>query len=65
VTATYLATEVTDMVQHVQTAASPLAKLLRAQLTDAELGFLSERVNPIVATRAQYLRDAAASLQVV
>jgi serine/threonine-protein kinase HipA len=65
VTATYLATEVADMVQHVQTAASPLAKLLRAQLTDAELGFLSERVNPIVATRAQYLRDAAASLQVV
>jgi serine/threonine-protein kinase HipA len=63
VTPGYLATELADVVQRVQGAASSIAKLLRAQLTDEELGFLSERVNPIVATRAQYLRDAAASLR--
>jgi serine/threonine-protein kinase HipA len=63
VTAAYLAAEVIDMVQRVQAAASPLTKLLRAQLTDDELGFLSERVNPIVATRVQYLQDAAVSLR--
>ena len=62
VTPAYLATEVADLVQRVQAATHPLAKLLRAQLHDDELGFLSERVNPIVATREQYLRDAVASL---
>jgi serine/threonine-protein kinase HipA len=64
VTNAYLATEVADMVQRVQAAASPLAKLLRGQLSDDELGFLSERVNPIVATRAQYLLGAVASLRI-
>jgi serine/threonine-protein kinase HipA len=64
VSTTYLAVEVADMVQRVQTAAAPLANLLRAQLTGDELAFLSERVNPVVALRAQYLRGAEASLRV-
>ncbi len=63
ITRAYLANEVADMVQRAQAAASPLDKLLRGQLNDDELGFLSERVNPIVATRAQYLQEAAASLR--
>jgi serine/threonine-protein kinase HipA len=63
VTAAYLAVEVADMVQRVQAAAVPLAKLLRGQLDDDELGFLSERVNPVVAARAKYLQDAAVSLR--
>jgi serine/threonine-protein kinase HipA len=63
VTAAYLAVEVADMVQRVQAAAMPLAKLLRVQLDGDELGFLSERVNPVVAVRAKYLQDAVVSLR--
>jgi serine/threonine-protein kinase HipA len=64
VTPAYLTAEVADLVQRVQAAATLLAKLLRAQLTSDELVFLSERVNPVVDLRAQYLRNAAASLRV-
>jgi serine/threonine-protein kinase HipA len=63
VTMGYLAAELADMVQRVLAATQPLAKLLRAQLHSDELDFLSERVNPVIATRVQYLYDAVASLR--
>jgi serine/threonine-protein kinase HipA len=63
VTPAYLHSEINDLVQRVQAAVSPLQKLLRKQLSDNELEFLSQRVNPIVQTRVQYLQGAAQSLK--
>jgi serine/threonine-protein kinase HipA len=59
----YLATEAADMVQRMQNANRSLSKLLRQHLNDDELGFLSDRVNPVVTTRTQYLQEAALSLR--
>jgi serine/threonine-protein kinase HipA len=63
VTHAYLVAEINDLVQRVHGAAPDLAKLLRAQLNNDELDFLTERVNPVVATRVQYLQDAVAALR--
>jgi serine/threonine-protein kinase HipA len=58
----YLAQEMRQLVERAQAATPALQTLLRNTLSDEELGFLSQRVNPVVQTRVQYLLGAAASL---
>jgi serine/threonine-protein kinase HipA len=62
VTTSYLAQELTTTVQRVQQAAKPLADILVANLLDEELSFLSQRINPIIAERAELLRSAVSAL---
>jgi serine/threonine-protein kinase HipA len=62
VTPSYLAKEMKAIVQNVQRAAGPLADLLVENLLDEELTFLSQRVNSIIAERAELLQFAISTL---
>lgn len=59
VTKSYLSQEMQRMVEAVQSAANPLEKMLREKLTDEELDFLSQKVNPFIQERTQWLKSAA------
>ena len=58
----YLAGEMRAMVERTQKAAEGLVPVLGAALIADELDFLAERVNPVVAQRAVWLQEGAASL---
>lgn len=62
VTRPYLAQEMRAMVEGAERVAPDLAPVLRAALTSDELDFLAERVNSIVALRAAWLLEGAATL---
>ena len=62
VTKPYLASEMRAIVEGAQKAAEGLVPALRTALTADELDFLAERVNPVVAQRAAWLLEGAASL---
>lgn len=63
VTRPYLAREMRALALGVERAAADLAPLMRATLTADELDFLAQRVNPVIAQRAQWMGAGADSLR--
>lgn len=63
VTLTFLLSEMQALMERIQSAASALQQPLRKQLSAEELDFLSDKVNPVIHTRIDYLREGLASLR--
>ena len=63
VTRQYLAHEMRAMADGARQAATRLAPLLRATLGSDKQDFLAERVNPVIALRAQWLQAGADGLR--
>ncbi|NJM44492.1 MAG: hypothetical protein HC858_11955 [Brachymonas sp.] len=51
------------LMERIQSAASALQQPLRKQLSAEELDFLSDKVNPVIHTRIDYLHEGLASLR--
>jgi serine/threonine-protein kinase HipA len=65
VTPSYLSSSILHLLDELPNASVRLAALLRQKLTHEELNFLSERINPIIQLRAQWLSDAIQHLRSV
>jgi HipA-like protein len=63
VTPAYLAQTIQDLLDRPPAATARLASQLGQKLTSDELDFLSERINPVIQLRAQWLQDAIPHLK--
>ncbi len=63
VTLAYLLSEMQSLAERVKSASTGLEKVLRQNLTHDELDFLSSKINPVIHTRLEYLRDGLSSLR--
>ena len=65
VTPAYLVSNIQHLLKELPNASAQLATLLRQKLTPDELDFLSQRINPVIQLRTQWLADSIQHLRTV